>query len=269
MIRRPPRSTLSSSSAASDVYKRQGINAEYGGIEASAMSDEELPTQDVGELIESAPQEAEEPQADEPETEAEAVAEPTEEPSEQAVEDSEVLNGEEEDSTSVIFPLARIRKIIKADPEVKTVNKESLQLIGKATEMLLGELAKAALHVAEKQKRKTVNYNDVATVVRTHEVFQFLEDTVRPSTGEAKAPAAKSGDKRVRAPEAEAQADPKQSKLSFGEPKSQGRGLTKLADAKPAQEEAPDDDGAVDAGTEQEAPAEAVQEAAPMEVSAE
>eukprot|EP00658_Telonema_sp_P-2_P033670 TRINITY_DN24663_c0_g2_i2.p1 TRINITY_DN24663_c0_g2~~TRINITY_DN24663_c0_g2_i2.p1 ORF type:complete len:456 (-),score=97.87 TRINITY_DN24663_c0_g2_i2:138-1505(-) len=30
MIRRPPRSTLSSSSAASDVYKRHGINAEYG-----------------------------------------------------------------------------------------------------------------------------------------------------------------------------------------------------------------------------------------------
>eukprot|EP00658_Telonema_sp_P-2_P051813 TRINITY_DN3991_c0_g2_i2.p1 TRINITY_DN3991_c0_g2~~TRINITY_DN3991_c0_g2_i2.p1 ORF type:complete len:406 (+),score=77.54 TRINITY_DN3991_c0_g2_i2:114-1331(+) len=30
MIRLPPRSTLSSSSAASDVYKRQGINAEYG-----------------------------------------------------------------------------------------------------------------------------------------------------------------------------------------------------------------------------------------------
>eukprot|EP00657_Telonema_sp_P-1_P006549 TRINITY_DN254_c0_g2_i5.p2 TRINITY_DN254_c0_g2~~TRINITY_DN254_c0_g2_i5.p2 ORF type:complete len:130 (+),score=69.60 TRINITY_DN254_c0_g2_i5:95-484(+) len=30
MIRRPPRSTQSRSSAASDVYKRQGINAEYG-----------------------------------------------------------------------------------------------------------------------------------------------------------------------------------------------------------------------------------------------
>eukprot|EP00658_Telonema_sp_P-2_P067618 TRINITY_DN5653_c0_g1_i4.p1 TRINITY_DN5653_c0_g1~~TRINITY_DN5653_c0_g1_i4.p1 ORF type:complete len:232 (-),score=54.12 TRINITY_DN5653_c0_g1_i4:551-1246(-) len=37
MIRRPPRSTLSSSSAASDVYKRQGINAEYGGLRAVAM----------------------------------------------------------------------------------------------------------------------------------------------------------------------------------------------------------------------------------------
>eukprot|EP01017_Pseudomicrothorax_dubius_P017004 TRINITY_DN1927_c0_g1_i22.p1 TRINITY_DN1927_c0_g1~~TRINITY_DN1927_c0_g1_i22.p1 ORF type:complete len:156 (-),score=28.84 TRINITY_DN1927_c0_g1_i22:73-540(-) len=31
MIRRPPRSTQSRSSAASDVYKRQGINAEYMG----------------------------------------------------------------------------------------------------------------------------------------------------------------------------------------------------------------------------------------------
>eukprot|EP01102_Stenamoeba_stenopodia_P021233 TRINITY_DN84_c0_g1_i1.p2 TRINITY_DN84_c0_g1~~TRINITY_DN84_c0_g1_i1.p2 ORF type:complete len:104 (+),score=1.09 TRINITY_DN84_c0_g1_i1:2-313(+) len=30
MIRRPPRSTRVRSSAASDVYKRQGINAEYG-----------------------------------------------------------------------------------------------------------------------------------------------------------------------------------------------------------------------------------------------
>eukprot|EP00658_Telonema_sp_P-2_P001877 TRINITY_DN10694_c0_g1_i8.p1 TRINITY_DN10694_c0_g1~~TRINITY_DN10694_c0_g1_i8.p1 ORF type:complete len:281 (+),score=83.41 TRINITY_DN10694_c0_g1_i8:124-966(+) len=38
MIRRPPRSTLSSSSAASDVYKRQGINAEYGGQGRGAMS---------------------------------------------------------------------------------------------------------------------------------------------------------------------------------------------------------------------------------------
>ena len=29
MIRRPPRSTLSSSSAASDVYKRQDVNSKF------------------------------------------------------------------------------------------------------------------------------------------------------------------------------------------------------------------------------------------------
>eukprot|EP00656_Telonema_subtile_P003112 TRINITY_DN11430_c0_g2_i2.p1 TRINITY_DN11430_c0_g2~~TRINITY_DN11430_c0_g2_i2.p1 ORF type:complete len:771 (+),score=122.96 TRINITY_DN11430_c0_g2_i2:92-2404(+) len=38
MIGRPPRSTLSSSSAASDVYKRQGINAEYGRVHKSKMA---------------------------------------------------------------------------------------------------------------------------------------------------------------------------------------------------------------------------------------
>eukprot|EP01017_Pseudomicrothorax_dubius_P047250 TRINITY_DN8456_c0_g1_i4.p1 TRINITY_DN8456_c0_g1~~TRINITY_DN8456_c0_g1_i4.p1 ORF type:complete len:168 (+),score=61.13 TRINITY_DN8456_c0_g1_i4:45-548(+) len=43
MIRRPPRSTQSRSSAASDVYKRQGINAEYMGSE-NARSNELLVT---------------------------------------------------------------------------------------------------------------------------------------------------------------------------------------------------------------------------------
>eukprot|EP00656_Telonema_subtile_P038833 TRINITY_DN439_c0_g1_i2.p1 TRINITY_DN439_c0_g1~~TRINITY_DN439_c0_g1_i2.p1 ORF type:complete len:104 (-),score=18.22 TRINITY_DN439_c0_g1_i2:227-538(-) len=38
MIRRPPRSPLSSSSAASDVYKRQGINAEYGSSHLANMT---------------------------------------------------------------------------------------------------------------------------------------------------------------------------------------------------------------------------------------
>eukprot|EP00656_Telonema_subtile_P033952 TRINITY_DN3809_c0_g1_i3.p1 TRINITY_DN3809_c0_g1~~TRINITY_DN3809_c0_g1_i3.p1 ORF type:complete len:254 (+),score=79.51 TRINITY_DN3809_c0_g1_i3:82-843(+) len=46
MIRRPPRSTLSSSSAASDVYKRQGINAEYGRIRSAKLmvTDTQIPT---------------------------------------------------------------------------------------------------------------------------------------------------------------------------------------------------------------------------------
>ena len=42
MIRRPPRSTLSSSSAASDVYKRQAIMRTEVGSEVSKMSSKEL-----------------------------------------------------------------------------------------------------------------------------------------------------------------------------------------------------------------------------------
>eukprot|EP00831_Metopus_contortus_P046351 TRINITY_DN3722_c0_g1_i1.p2 TRINITY_DN3722_c0_g1~~TRINITY_DN3722_c0_g1_i1.p2 ORF type:complete len:129 (+),score=36.22 TRINITY_DN3722_c0_g1_i1:114-500(+) len=39
MIRRPPRSTQGVSSAASDVYKRQGINAEYMGVDMVTQED--------------------------------------------------------------------------------------------------------------------------------------------------------------------------------------------------------------------------------------
>eukprot|EP00825_Cyclidium_porcatum_P013035 TRINITY_DN1681_c0_g2_i1.p7 TRINITY_DN1681_c0_g2~~TRINITY_DN1681_c0_g2_i1.p7 ORF type:complete len:128 (+),score=29.18 TRINITY_DN1681_c0_g2_i1:119-502(+) len=39
MIRRPPRSTHCISSAASDVYKRQGINAEYMGDNGQEFAD--------------------------------------------------------------------------------------------------------------------------------------------------------------------------------------------------------------------------------------
>eukprot|EP00656_Telonema_subtile_P017630 TRINITY_DN19485_c0_g1_i1.p1 TRINITY_DN19485_c0_g1~~TRINITY_DN19485_c0_g1_i1.p1 ORF type:complete len:555 (-),score=180.96 TRINITY_DN19485_c0_g1_i1:309-1973(-) len=53
MIRRPPRSTLSSSSAASDVYKRQGINAEYG--EEFEVSMARGPAKDVKKARGSAP----------------------------------------------------------------------------------------------------------------------------------------------------------------------------------------------------------------------
>eukprot|EP00656_Telonema_subtile_P056177 TRINITY_DN8918_c0_g1_i3.p1 TRINITY_DN8918_c0_g1~~TRINITY_DN8918_c0_g1_i3.p1 ORF type:complete len:129 (-),score=54.35 TRINITY_DN8918_c0_g1_i3:135-521(-) len=42
MIPRSPSSTLSSSSEASDVYKRQGINAEYGGCTRSTMTDDDI-----------------------------------------------------------------------------------------------------------------------------------------------------------------------------------------------------------------------------------
>src|SRR5665648_1280510 len=42
MIRRPPRSTLSSSSAASDVYKRQALPLDLPGIAVTLSSPEHL-----------------------------------------------------------------------------------------------------------------------------------------------------------------------------------------------------------------------------------
>ena len=47
MIRRPPRSTLSSSSAASDVYKRQEVDAEGNPYVASVYGTQSLDTSDL------------------------------------------------------------------------------------------------------------------------------------------------------------------------------------------------------------------------------
>eukprot|EP00831_Metopus_contortus_P030020 TRINITY_DN24673_c0_g1_i2.p1 TRINITY_DN24673_c0_g1~~TRINITY_DN24673_c0_g1_i2.p1 ORF type:complete len:149 (+),score=37.09 TRINITY_DN24673_c0_g1_i2:88-534(+) len=56
MIRRPPRSTQGVSSAASDVYKRQGINAEYMGAEYMGSSSQSilLQTRGAGVLLKTA-----------------------------------------------------------------------------------------------------------------------------------------------------------------------------------------------------------------------
>jgi len=95
-----------------------------------------------------------------------------------------------------------------------------------------------------------------ATVVRTHEVFCFLEgvlhcirlscsvadllcdtDTVRPSPGDPKpaAAAASMPEPRTEAPkrprEEDVLPDPKQTKISFEAPKPESRGLMKTADA--------------------------------------
>jgi len=112
----------------------------------------EVPTQDIGSLVDapveqqphsvpealpSAPDAVPQPAADampfEPvQPDVLSPSQDAPEPAAGTIEESATL-AVPDDETNVIFPLARIKKIIKADPEVKTVNKEALQLIGKAT----------------------------------------------------------------------------------------------------------------------------------------
>src|SRR5664280_3808268 len=51
MLRRPPRSTLSSSSAASDVYKRQAVELEGTCMERVPESGDELAAEDTAEHL--------------------------------------------------------------------------------------------------------------------------------------------------------------------------------------------------------------------------
>ena len=84
----------------------------------------------------------------------------------------------------LIFPVARIRRIAKLDPEVKTLSKEALQLVVKSAELALSKLGQETVKVARIQNRRTILPEDVAHVCAHREIFQFLKDDIKDLTKE-------------------------------------------------------------------------------------
>ncbi|KAI9164571.1 DNA-directed DNA polymerase epsilon, subunit C [Blastocladiella emersonii ATCC 22665] len=78
--------------------------------------------------------------------------------------------------TATVFPVSRIKKIIKEDQDVEVVSQEAVFLIAKAAEMFLEKLAWEACQTAEGEKRKMVQYRDVVRVAESVDEFFFLED---------------------------------------------------------------------------------------------
>eukprot|EP00571_Detonula_confervacea_P016346 CAMPEP_0172301350 /NCGR_PEP_ID=MMETSP1058-20130122/3257_1 /TAXON_ID=83371 /ORGANISM="Detonula confervacea, Strain CCMP 353" /LENGTH=352 /DNA_ID=CAMNT_0013011425 /DNA_START=64 /DNA_END=1122 /DNA_ORIENTATION=- len=74
----------------------------------------------------------------------------------------------------VIFPIGRIRKICKLDPDVKGMSKESALLITKATELFCTKLGKECVTMAQMQNRRKLMPDDVVEVCSIKEAFVFL-----------------------------------------------------------------------------------------------
>ena len=84
-----------------------------------------------------------------------------------------------QDLNTLIFPLARLRKITKLDPDVKGVSKEALLLITKCAEMVTAKLGQESVKVAQLQNRRKLLPEDVAQVCATREQFLFLREDVK------------------------------------------------------------------------------------------
>jgi len=74
------------------------------------------------------------------------------------------------------FPLARIRKICKLDPEVKGISKEAAMLVTKAAELFTTRLGQETFQMAQMQKRRKLMTQDVVDVTQLKETFHFLKD---------------------------------------------------------------------------------------------
>lgn len=63
-------------------------------------------------------------------------------------------------SGPAIFPLARIKKIMKADKDVNLVAADAVNLVSLATELFLDNFVKKASEISQNEKRRTILYKD-------------------------------------------------------------------------------------------------------------
>ena len=86
--------------------------------------------------------------------------------------------------TNPHHPVARVQKIIQADPERITTSKNAAFAIALATEMFIQHLATTTHNVvkAERKPRRNIQYRDVSSAIAKTDNLEFLVD-VAPKTG--------------------------------------------------------------------------------------
>ena len=82
------------------------------------------------------------------------------------------------DCGNQVLPLARIKKIMKLDEDVKMISAEAPILFAKATEIFIHELTLRAWLHTEDNKRRTLQRNDIAMAISKFDQFDFLIDIV-------------------------------------------------------------------------------------------
>jgi histone H3/H4 len=78
-----------------------------------------------------------------------------------------------------VFPHARVKRIIKTDPDVKLVSAEAIALISKSTELFLEEFATQCHQQSTLANRKTIQYKDLVVSTLELEQFDFLQEVLQ------------------------------------------------------------------------------------------
>ena len=79
------------------------------------------------------------------------------------------------DEDALAFPVGRIRKICKLDPEVKGMSKETALLITKATELFCHKLGMECVTMAQMSNRRKLLPDDIVQVASMKERFMFMK----------------------------------------------------------------------------------------------
>lgn len=81
------------------------------------------------------------------------------------------------------LPLARIKKVMKSDPDVKMIAADAPILFCKACEIFISEITARAFIIADSNKRRTLSRSDIAKALSKSDQFDFLIDIVPREEG--------------------------------------------------------------------------------------
>ncbi|XP_068775616.1 DNA polymerase epsilon subunit 4 [Struthio camelus] len=76
------------------------------------------------------------------------------------------------------LPLARVKALVKADPDVSLASQEAVFILARATELFVETIAKDAYVYAQQGKRKTLQRKDLDNAIEAIDEFAFLEGTL-------------------------------------------------------------------------------------------
>ncbi|PVU90083.1 hypothetical protein BB561_005026 [Smittium simulii] len=82
---------------------------------------------------------------------------------------------------STVFPISRVKRIVKEDKSIQLCSSEAVFLIAKATEHFIKNISAESYELCQLDKRRTVQYKDISRSVEHSEKYFFLADIV-PAT---------------------------------------------------------------------------------------
>jgi nuclear transcription factor Y gamma len=93
----------------------------------------------------------------------------------------EISNMREDDLKNHQLPLARVKKIMKSDEDVRMISAETPVVFGKACELFILELTHRAWMHTEANKRRTLQRCDIISCIQSTIIFDFLIEVVPSS----------------------------------------------------------------------------------------
>ncbi|KAG7157974.1 DNA polymerase epsilon subunit 4-like [Homarus americanus] len=82
---------------------------------------------------------------------------------------------EEERGSGLRLPLARVKRIMKCDPDLNLASQDAVYLVARATELFVESLVQESYQYTVHSRKKTVSRRDVDNSIEAIEALAFLE----------------------------------------------------------------------------------------------